>query len=150
MAVLSLYLILRLQWSWAYRSSNQRQHEQPTTKVHEKLKMSLQPSVNERTLIRDSVQRWSISDLMNQSVLLNLCSLAAGDFLFKLNLSSWVHVCFRGNVCVKTHRETTLVQYYIYFLQWILVAIQEVLRIWGGGGEGKSAVTGKFSLFSFQ
>lgn len=34
---------------------------------------------------------------------------------------------------VRTEWETTLVQYYIYFLQWILVAIQEIWRIMGAG-----------------
>lgn len=52
-----------------------------------------------------------------------------------------------GPATVKTERETTLVQYYIYFLQWILVAIQEVLRIWGGGGKEECSYRKILSLF---
>ncbi len=48
---------------------------------------------------------------------------------------------------VKTERDTTLVQYYIYFLQWILVAIQEVLRIWGGRGKEECSYRKFLSLF---
>lgn len=55
-----------------------------------------------------------------------------------------------GPATVKTERETTLVQYYIYFLQWILVAIQEVLRIWGGGGEGRVQLQENSLSFHFS
>ncbi len=43
-----------------------------------------------------------------------------------------------------------LVQYYIYFLQWILVAIQEILRIWRGGGEGRVQLQENSLSFHFK
>ena len=53
-------------------------------------------------------------------------------------------VCLTG----KVNKEAALVQYYIYFLQWILVAIQEVLRISRkDGDEGRVQLQNILSLF---
>lgn len=61
--------------------------------------------------------------------------------------SSSVNTLTHTDNSVKTERDTTLVQYYIYFLQWILVAIQEVSRIWGGRGKEECSYRKILSLF---